>query len=182
MSLHLSLHLSGLLTAQPPARAPRPAHRSFRLTREAPAPLSVAEQVRPALVLREQQGRALLAAAAREDVTRGGCLSAGPAGVQVWSRPFDGPDGSPGHSELLGSVDWTYDTPVRHHLTVDRVVVTVAGARRGLQAGELLRRVLLTGGVEGDTEGTPSAPLPAPPTRDPFRAALRRQQPQATQV
>lgn len=173
MSLHLSLHLSGLLPAQHPGPGPRPVGRS-RLTRPA-VPLAVAEQVRPALVLRERQGRALLAAAAREDVSRGGCLSAGPAGVQVWSGPFDGPDGTPGRAELLGSVDWTYDTPVRHHLTVYRVVVTVAGSALGLRAPDLLRHVLLAGGIDDAGEGTPAAPEPTPMTRDPFRAALRQQ-------
>lgn len=175
MSLHLSLHLSGLLPAQGAAPAAR-AGTVHRLRPARPAaPLTVAEQVRPALVLREQQGRALLAAAAREDVTHGGCLAAGPAGVQVWSRPFDGPDGTPGRSELLGCVDWTYDTPVRHHVTVYRVVVSVAGRARGLSAPELLRRVLLTAGVDCAADGTSAAPLPAPPPHDPFRAALRRQ-------
>lgn len=169
MSLHLSDPLLGA-----PAPVARPVHRSFRLTRPAPA-LAVAEQVRPTLVLREQQSRGLLAAAAREHVSRGGCLSAGPAGVQVWSRPFDGPDGTPGRSELLGSVDWTYDTPVRHHVTIYRVVVTVAGSALGITAAELLRRILLVGGIDEPVAGVTIAPLPAPPPRDPFRAALRRQ-------
>lgn len=169
MSLHLSDPLPGT-----PAPAERPVHRSFRLTRSA-APLAVAEQVRPTLVLREQQSRALLMAAAREDVGRGGCLSAGPGGVQVWSRPFDGPDGTPGRSELLGSVDWTYDTPVRHHVTVYRVVVTVPGRTLGITAAELLRRILLLGGIDDAVSGAATAALPAPPPRDPFRAALRRQ-------
>ena len=169
MSLHLSDPLAG---ASAPAE--RPVHRSFRLTRPA-APLAVAEQVRPTLVLREQQSRALLTAAAREDVGRGGCLSAGPAGVQVWSRPFDGRDGTPGRSELLGSVDWTYDTPIRHHVTVYRVVVTVAGSALGVTASELLRHVLRAGGIEDAVTGAAAAALPAPPPRDPFRAALRRQ-------
>ena len=170
----MSLHLSDLLPGAP-APAARPVHRSFRLTRPA-APVAVAEQIRPTLVLREQQGRALLTGAAREDVARGGCLSAGPAGVQVWSRPFDGPDGTPGGSELLGSVDWTYDTPIRHHVTIYRVVVTVAGGPLGVTAADLLQRVLRAGGVETDGAQAPAAPLPVPPPRDPFRAALRRQQ------
>ena len=169
MSLHLSDPLPGA-----PAPVARPVHRSSRLTRPT-APLAVAEQVRPALVLREQQSRALLTAAAREDVTRGGCLSAGPSGVQVWSRPFDGPEGTPGRSELLGSVDWTYDTPVRHHVTVYRVVVTVAGRALGMTAAELLRRLLLVGGIDGGVHGTAPAALPVPPPRDPFRAALCQQ-------
>lgn len=165
----MSLHLSDPRPAAP-ARGPD------RRTRPRPAaPIAVAEQVRPALVLRELQSRALLTAAAREDVARGGCLSAGPAGVQVWSRPFDGRGGEPGSSELLGAVDWTYDTPVRHHVTIYRVVVTVAGSLLGLTAADLLRQVLRAGGLETEAAQAPAAPLPVPPPRDPFRAALRRE-------
>ena len=169
----MSPHPSDLLlgASAPPAR---PAHRSFRLTRPA-APLAVAEQVRPTLVLREEQSRALLRAAAHQDVARGGCLSAGPAGVQVWSRPFDGPDGTAGTSELLGSVDWTYDTPIRHHVTVYRVVVTVAGSALGIAPSQLLRHVLRTAGVETEAAGADVAAVHVPPPRDPFRSALRRQ-------
>ncbi|MCW2606093.1 MAG: hypothetical protein JWO60_786 [Frankiales bacterium] len=164
----MSLHLDGLL---PKSDHP---HRSFRLTRPAPraaAPLALAEQVRPALVLQEHQGRALLQAAAREDVGRGGCFSAGPAGIQLWSGPFDGLGGTHGSASHLGSVDWSYDTPVRHYVTVYRVLVTAAGVGAGLSTAEVLRRVLDLAGIDatGDT-----APLPVPPPRDPFRSDLMR--------
>ncbi|MCU1691266.1 MAG: hypothetical protein JWM64_357 [Frankiales bacterium] len=152
----------------------RPQHRSFRLTRpglRSDETLALAEQVRPALVLQEHQGRALLAAAGREDVGRGGCFSAGPAGVQVWSGPFDGPGGSHGSAEHLGSVDWSYDTPVRHYVTVYRVLVTAAGVAAGLSTGLVLTRVLDLAGI--DVAGEPAA-LPVPPPRDPFRSELRR--------
>ena len=91
-------------------------HRSFRMTR--PSAPSSASQIRPAIVLPDREARTLLAAAEREDVSRGGCFSAGPAGVQVWSGPWDGVGGSHGTSEHLGSVDWSYDTPSRHYITV----------------------------------------------------------------
>ena len=148
----------------------RPQHRSFRLTRPS-APLAVAEQVRPALVLQEHQGRALLAAAAREDVGRGGCFSAGPAGVQVWSGPFDGPGGTHGSAAHLGSVDWSYDTPVRHYVTIYRVLVTAAGVGAGLGTAQVLQQVLDLAGIEASGE---TAPMPVPPPRDPFRAEHRR--------
>ena len=159
------------LDALRPTRDPQ--HRSFRLTRTA-APVAVAEQVRPALVLQEQQSRALLQAAVREDVGRGGCFSAGPAGVQVWSGPFDGPGGTHGSAAHLGSVDWSYDTPVRHYVTIYRVLVTAAGVTAGLDAAAVLKSVLDLAGVP--CEGTTAA-LPVPPPRDPFRAELRRQRP-----
>ena len=111
--------------------SPQPVHRSFRLTRPGQA-LAVQSQVRPALVLPEREARYLLAAAQREDVSRGGVFSAGPAGIQLWSDAWDGPGGSHGSSLHLGSVDWSYDTPARHYITVYRVLVTAAGAETGL--------------------------------------------------
>jgi hypothetical protein len=142
----------------------KPVHRSFRLTRSTGGGAG-ASQVRPALVLPERQARALLAAAERGDVARGGCYSAGPAGVQVWSCPWDGVLGTHGSSEHLGSVDWCYDTPNRHYITVYRVLVTRRGAAAGLSTSALLDRVLAMAGLEAGPEGE-LAPVPA---QDPFR-------------
>lgn len=148
-----------------------PKHRSFRLTRSAPASTAaVASQVRPAIVLPEVQARALLSAAGRKDVARGGCFSAGPAGVQVWSGPWDGRLGSHGSSVHVGSVDWSYDSPTRHYITIYRVMVTARGAADGQTTGELLQRVLDLAGIVADTQ---RADLPVPPPRDPFRAQQR---------
>ena len=154
----------------------KPVHRSFRLTRpqrpeQAPAPLALAQQVRPALVLQETEARALLAAAAREDVSRGGCFSAGPAGIQVWSGGWNGPGGSHGTARLLGSVDWSYDTPARHYITIYRVMVTVDGAGLGVGTDRLLKAVLDLAGIVPSGNQVSMAP---PPPRDPFRAAAMR--------
>lgn len=142
----------------------RPVHRSFRLTRSTGG--AGATQVRPALVLPERQARALLAAAERGDVGRGGCFSAGPAGVQVWSGPWDGILGTHGSSEHLGSVDWCYDTPNRHYITIYRVMVTARGAAAGVSTSALLDRVLSMAGLDTGPEGD----LTPAPVRDPFRS------------
>jgi hypothetical protein len=141
---------------------------SLRLNNHAIAVPALTSQVRPALVLPERQARALLEAAAREDVGRGGCFAAGPAGVQVWSGPFDGPGGVKGSAVHLGSIDWTYDTPAKHWAMIYRAMVTQDGVTRGETTTSVLARVLaLTGlSVEGDR-----VTLPAPPLRDPFRRA-----------
>jgi len=155
---------------------PKPVHRSFRLTRPG-APTAVASQVRPALVLPERQARELLAAAGQGDVSCGGCFSAGPAGVQVWSGPWDGVLGAHGSSEHWGSVDWCYDTPSRHYITVYRVMVTARGAAAGQTTAGLLARVLSLGGVTLGQQGA----LPIPPPRDPFRSEhLRARTPMET--
>lgn len=144
----------------------KPVHRSFRLTRGGSA-LAVQSQVRPALVLPEREARNLLSAAARGDVSRGGVYSAGPAGIQIWSGPWDGPGGSHGSAEHLGSVDWSYDTPARHYITVYRVLVTASGAGNGFTTGGVLEQVLSLGGLRAD--GTTLA-MAVPPPRDPFRS------------
>ena len=149
---------------------PKPVHRSFRLTRPGSA-VALESQVRPALVLPEREGRSLIAAAEREDVSRGGCYSAGPAGVQVWSGPWEGVGGSRGDALHLGSVDWSYDTPVRHYITVYRVLVTADGVKAGETTASLLGRVL---GLAGLGAGGEILSLPVPPPRDPFRSSALR--------
>jgi hypothetical protein len=140
----------------------------LRLNAEAVARPALTSQVRPALVLPELQARALLDAAAREDVSNGGGFSAGPAGIQVWSGPFDGADGRRGTAIHLGSIDWTYDTPAKHWALIYRAMVTQDGIERGESTLSVLTRVLgLTGlSIEGDR-----VQLPTPPLRDPFRRA-----------
>ena len=141
-----------------------PAHRSFRLTR--PAPPRMSSEVRPALVLPEREARVLLSAAGREDVRSGGCWSAGGAGVQLWSGPWDGSAGSHGSALPLGSVDWSYDTPVRHYITIYRVVLTGHGLAAGESTDSVLARLLALVDL---TPPTAIAPLQAAPARDPFR-------------
>ena len=144
-------------------------HRSFRLTR--PSATSTASQIRPAIVLPDREARTLLAAAEREDVSRGGRFSAGPAGVQVWSGPWDGAGGSHGTSEHLGSVDWSYDTPSRHYITVYRVLVTVKGVAGGYSPADILKHVLDLAGLAAASEV--ALAMEPPPAPGPIRAALK---------
>ena len=150
---------------------PQPVHRSFRLTRPG-ANVALESHVRPALVLPEREGRALLSAAQREDVSNGGCFSAGPAGIQVWSGPWVGAGGSRGEAKHLGSVDWSYDTPVRHYITIYRVLVTAGGVDAGESTASILERILGLAGLGANGE---VLSLPVPPPRDPFRSAIMRE-------
>ena len=149
---------------------PTPVHRSFRLTRPGSSAPTIATQVRPAITLPDREARALLAAAGREDVSRGGCFSAGPAGVQVWSGPWNGLLGRHGSAQHLGSVDWSYDTPVRHYITIYRVMVTAQGHAAGQTPQSLLDQVLALAGIVAPQD---ALQLPVPPPRDPFRSDLR---------
>jgi hypothetical protein len=127
---------------------------------------ALASHVRPALVLAERETRELLDEATRYDVSRGGRFAAGPAGIQVWSGPFDGPNGAHGTAVHLGSVDWSYDTPVRHYATVYRAMVTAEGVAAGETTESILRTVLALGDI---TMNGSHITMPAPPPRDPFR-------------
>jgi hypothetical protein len=150
------------------ALTPESAGPRLRLAPHAVAVPALSSQVRPALVLAERETRALLEAAHQYDVASGGRFSAGPAGIQVWSGPFDGDNGSHGSSVHLGSVDWSYDTPAKHYATVYRAMVTAAGVEAAETTTSVLRAVLDLAGVRMD--GT-SVTMPAPPARDPFRRA-----------
>jgi hypothetical protein len=130
---------------------------------------ALASQVRPALVVAERETRELLAAASRNDVGMGGPFSAGPAGVQVWDGPFNGPSGTHGSAKHLGSVDWSYDTPTKHYVTIYRVMITQAGVDSGETTYSVLSQVLNLAGLDAD--GT-RVSLPMPPARDPFRRQL----------
>ncbi len=127
---------------------------------------ALASHVRPSLVLAERESRELLAAAGRQDVGLDGRFAAGPAGIQVWSGPFDGPSGSHGSAVHLGSVDWSYDTPAKHYVTIYRAMVTQAGVDAGETTFTILSSVLALGGLPVDGN---RVSLPAPPPRDPFR-------------
>jgi hypothetical protein len=129
---------------------------------------ALSSQVRPAIVLPERETRALLLVANRSDISRGGCFSAGPAGIQLWSAgDVPSRDGRSLTGVHLGSVDWSYDTPVRHYATIYRSMVTASGVEAGETTATVLARVLALTGVPLDSD---HIELAAPPRRDPFRA------------
>jgi hypothetical protein len=143
-----------------------PTTQGLRLKEGAVAVPALASHVRPALVLAERESRELLAGAARHDVGQGGAFSSGPAGIQLWDGPFNGPHGTHGTAVHLGSVDWAYDTPTRHYVTIYRVMVTRAGVEAGETPLTVMTKVLALGGLPADGS---RISMPAPPARDPFR-------------
>jgi hypothetical protein len=139
---------------------------TVRLIDTAVAVPALISHIRPALVLAESDTRQLIEAADQQGVRSGGCFLAGPIGIQLWSAPFDGPDGLPGGSLHLGTVDWSYDTPVKHYATIYRSIVTAAGVEAGETTASVLARVLALCGI--DAAGN-RVTMPIPPPRDPFR-------------
>jgi hypothetical protein len=132
------------------------------------APAVKVNRVRPALVFPQDEAGRLLKAAKAQDVTAGGVFSAGRAGVQVWSEPWNGEGGTMGTSVHLGSVDWTYNTPTQYYITIYRCMATHEGHTRGLEAADVLKRVLDLVGLPIDGV---RANLHDAPAVDPFRAA-----------
>jgi hypothetical protein len=137
-----------------------------RLIDTAVAVPALLSHIRPALVLSEDDTRALIAAADQQGVHGAGCFLAGPIGIQLWSGPFDGPDRTPGTAQHLGTVDWSYDTPVKHYATIYRAIVTCAGVAAGETTASVLARVLALCGISAGGDRVTS---PIPPPRDPFR-------------
>lgn len=133
---------------------------------EGTAKAALQSNVRPSLVLDERVVRELMAEATRFDVSAGGRFSAGPAGVQVWSGPWDGDGGAHGSSRHLGSIDWTYDTPSKGYATIYRSKVTQHGIDVGETTESILVHVLK---LVGQTVEGPRLDQPTPPARDPFR-------------
>lgn len=129
------------------------AHRSFRLT----PPTQVHTEQQPDVVLPRAEVLSVLAGARREDVSMRGCFSAGPSGIQVWDGPWNGPGGRIGSASHLGSIDWSWDSPVEGYVTIYRVLVTASGTATGLSSQDLLDLVLGLSGLR-----PPSAFLPMP--------------------
>ena len=128
---------------------------------------ALSSRVRPSLVLDDRKARELLAEAQRLDVGAGGRFSAGPAGIQVWTGPWNGTPGAPhGDSVHLGSVDWTWDTPSKSYATIYRSMVTKLGLEMGETTESVLRTVLALASI--DLDG-PRIEQPLPPARDPFK-------------
>jgi hypothetical protein len=151
------------VTAIPLAGRPTAPVRLIDTAVAVPALLS---HIRPALVLSEDDTRRLIEAADRQGVRAGGCFLAGPIGIQLWSGPFDGPDGTPGAAQHLGTVDWSYDTPAKHYATIYRSIVTASGVNAGETTASVLARVLALCGISAGGE---RVTIPIPPPRDPFR-------------
>lgn len=142
-----------------------PALTGLKLRPNAVAVPALSSHVRPALVLAERETRQLLEAAQANDVSRGGVYCSSPIGIQVWDRQWASPE-DPGGAVQLGSVDWSFDTPVKHYVTIYRVIVTAEGVSAGATPLALITGVL---GLTGIPVEDDRVSAPAPPPRDPFR-------------
>ena len=106
----------------------------------------------PTTLLDPASTRRLLTVAARRDVSAGGCFSAGPEGIEVWSSPFTARAGQAG-SVLLGRVEWHYE-PSGQSVVLLGATVTAAGRRSGATGSTITGAVLAL--------SLPAGVIPAP--------------------
>ncbi|HEX4015808.1 MAG TPA: hypothetical protein VHX15_03645 [Frankiaceae bacterium] len=125
--------------------------------------------IRPAAVLPEHAVRLILPALERLDVSAGGVWLTTPTLWQRYNRPWDGPLGSHGTSDLVGSIAVVYGTPTRSSITVYRAAVTDIGVAAGWTTDSLCDEAFSYAGLT--LANCPRAALATPPARDPFKDA-----------
>ena len=119
--------------------------------------------IRPAAVIPARAMRDVVEWLRRQDVTLGGCWSAGTTSVQRYSGPFDGTFGLRGTAVLLGSIHMTWES---YEATIYRVSLTEEGVQRGLTVEGLCDEVLAAADLTLASCPRADLPLPSP---DPFR-------------
>src|SRR4051794_21419202 len=83
--------------------------------------------IRPAAVLGTRAAAEVVRHLQRLDVARGGTWNASSSLWQRYDRPWDGPGGTRGGAQLVGSIAVVYDSPTRHSITVYKVTVSSHG-------------------------------------------------------
>jgi hypothetical protein len=87
--------------------------------------------IRPAAILPIDAATRIVKALEQLDVSRGGVWNATAGVWQRYDKPWDGPLGSRGSAELVGSIAVVYDRPRRLEITVYKATLTAAGRLQG---------------------------------------------------
>jgi hypothetical protein len=127
--------------------------------------------IRPAAVLPIEGATRIVAALEQLDVSRGGVWNATPGVWQRYDRPWDGPSGSRGTAELVGSIAVVYDRPRRNEITVYKATLTAAGRLQGWTTDKICNDALSYAGLT--LASCPRDEMSEPPRRDPFSAMPR---------
>src|SRR4051795_6402221 len=96
--------------------------------------MSVASEtrvIRPAAVLNDETARQLLLALQEMDVARGGVWNVSVGLWQRYDRPWNGPGGTMGEAQLVGTIATVYAAPTKFEITIYRVTVTTMGIEQG---------------------------------------------------
>jgi hypothetical protein len=87
--------------------------------------------IRPSAVLTEVLANKILRELETQDVGRGGIWSASAGLWQRYDHAWDGPGGTHGTAQLIGSIGAVYGTPSKYDITIYRVTVTSHGSSLG---------------------------------------------------
>ena len=129
--------------------------------------------IRPAAILPIDAATRIVAALEQLDVSRGGVWNATPGVWQRYDHPWDGPHGSRGSAQLVGSIAVVYDRPRRHEITVYKATLTAAGQLQSWTTDKICNDALSHADLT--LESCPRDLLSDPPERDPFSQAMPRQ-------
>lgn len=126
--------------------------------------------IRPSAVLPVAAAAQIVAALRDADVSLQGVWNATTSVWQRYDREWDGPGGSRGGAELVGSIAVVYDSPRANEITIYKVSLSDPAADAGWTTELLCDDALRYAGLTLDT--CPRAALAAPPPPDPFRRRL----------
>ncbi|MCW2587321.1 MAG: hypothetical protein JWN55_2837 [Frankiales bacterium] len=122
--------------------------------------------IRPSAVLKDTDARRVLTELEAQDVSRGGVWSASPGVWQRYDKPWDGPGGMKGSSQLIGTIGAVYGTPSKYDITIYRVTVTSHGDATGWNVERICDDALQYAGLT--LASCPRTTLSSA-TPDPFR-------------
>lgn len=129
--------------------------------------------IRPAAVLPIEAAARIVAALEELDVSRGGVWNATAGVWQRYDKPWDGPAGSRGNAQLVGTIAVIYDRPRRNEITVYKATLTAAGRLQGWTTDKICDDALAYADLT--LASCPRDTLSDPPGDDPFRPALPKQ-------
>jgi hypothetical protein len=129
--------------------------------------------IRPAAILPIEAATRIVKALEELDVSRGGVWNASAGVWQRYDHPWDGPLGSRGTAELVGSIGVIYDRPRRLEITVYKATLTAAGRLQGWTTDRICDDAL--GHADLSLASCSRDVLSEPPVRDPFTPAMPRQ-------
>ena len=103
--------------------------------------------LRPSAVLPAWVAADVIAGLQSHDVSLGGVWSASVGLWQRYDKPWDGPAGSKGSAQLVGTIGALYGTPTRYDITIYRVTLTEHGREAGWSHEDLADDALRHGRV-----------------------------------
>lgn len=123
--------------------------------------------IRPAAVLYDEVAQDLLRALEALDVARGGVWNISVGLWQRYDRPWNGPGGTMGDAQLVGTIATVYQAPTKFEITIYRVTVTTVGVEQGWTVESLCDDALRPVGLT--LASCPRAEMLNAPAPDPFR-------------